>query len=466
MSDIHDEFKNLKESLGDTNTDRGGGTAQLAGFYGEEIAALNDNLQRKEKGIAARVVVIDNNGDADAIIVYADGRKGRQIQYKIGYTFSQHKSFLSSGQYDGMIYEINYDNPIFDDPQKMDELKKIAAEHNIKISRAKVSKEEMTKLAKRSINEGNIRSFFGLPKNAPLVTSLYTVKPKADHYIDRQKKKLVEINNYIQENTAKFISEDFSKINNAGISEGVSAALYAAIFSTADNLVKVVKEEKDISDGTKAVVKDASAAFALGYAKGAISEAIGLSTDGSDVIVTGTIQISKQIFAYIDGTIDEEQLVDNIEETSMKIAAQYIGKMMGGAVGSLAGPVGTLIGQYIGEVITTTVCADVISTVRLSKDFDKYNNKVISMYHRAESEIRYSQGRLQLLINKENDELLNAINCGMNMIAEGIRTDSYSKIEEGLCTISSKFGLGEEELKKDIITKDNLFSNKNEVIII
>ena len=39
-------------------------------------------ITRKEAGIKARECVIDNNGNADAVIKYANGQKGRENRKK------------------------------------------------------------------------------------------------------------------------------------------------------------------------------------------------------------------------------------------------------------------------------------------------------------------------------------------------------------------------------------------------
>lgn len=130
MGKEEDELIDYMESI---NLERGGSVDGLRGFYEEPMNAYYNNKKRKEAGIKARECVIDNNGNADAVIKYANGQKGREIQYKSGYQYSRHKKFLESGKYDGMIYYVNQDNPIFSNPKQMKELEKIAKKHNIKI---------------------------------------------------------------------------------------------------------------------------------------------------------------------------------------------------------------------------------------------------------------------------------------------------------------------------------------------
>lgn len=87
------------------------------------------------------------------------------------------------------------------------------------------------------------------------------------------------------------------------------------------------------------------------------------------------------------------------------------------------------------------------------------------LYKNAEREIKASQARLEMLIQKENDDLLKAVSSGMDKIAIGIMNGSYEDIELGLADISGKFGLSLELLQKDKITRNNLFDENAEAIV-
>ena len=223
------------------------------------------------------------------------------------------------------------------------------------------------------------------------------------------------------------------------------------------NTVALLKGEEEFSQAAKYVIADVTATAVMGYATGAVSEVIGVATGDASILINGTIQLSKQLITYLEDDIDEQELVENIAEIGAHLAIAYIGRIVRGSIGSIGGPIGIVAGQFVGEMISTAVCADIISTIKASKEFEKQNDKIIALYKNAEFEIRASQARLESLIQKENDELEKAIASGMDQIVFGIINDSYNDIELGLADISEKFGLNLEQLQKEKITRNNLF---------
>ena len=466
MGDRHQQFRQMKRDLADININRGGGSERgLKGFYAEYINSTYANLERIEKDVLAREVVIDDNGDWDAVIKYATGSSGRQIQDKVGYKFSDYRNKIESNQYDGGILRLNPDNPIFSDEQKLGELKSLAKEHGIKIVKGSVSEKEVKTLAIIAEKEGQVRSALGIDKRAPLTAELYTDSKEIEYAVDNIKKRVTEVNEYIYDTTNNFLSENAARINAAGLDQAESAACFAAAMSIGRNTIAVLKGKEEFSQAAKDVIVDVTSAAVLGYATGTVSEIIGVTTRDASLLVNGTIQLSKQLIAYFEGDIDEQKLVENIAETGAQLAAAYIGRIVGGSIGSIGGPIGIVIGQFIGEMISTAVCSDIISAIKASKEFEKRNERIISLYKNAEREIRESQARLESLVQKENDELLKAISSGMDKIAWGFLNSSFEDIELGLADIGEKFGMSLEQLQKDKLTQSNLFDENAEMII-
>lgn len=465
MGERHEQFRQMKRDLAEINTSRGGGAEKgLKGFYAEYVNSTYGNLDRMESGVAAREIVINDNGDWDAVVKYATGASGRPIQDKVGYTFSYYKSKIASNQYDDGILRINPDNPIFSDDQKWSELNSFAKEHGIKIIKGSVTENEAKTLAIVAGEEGKIRSVFGLENNAPVTAELYADSKEVKYVVDNMQKKVIEVNEYIHTTTNNFLSENAARINEAGLNQAESAACFAAAMSIGRNTVALLKGEEEFSQATKDVIADVTATAVMGYATGAVSEVIGVATGDASILINGTIQLSKQLITYLEDDIDEQELVENIAEIGAHLAIAYIGRIVGGSIGSIGGPIGIVAGQFVGEMISTAVCADIISTIKASKEFEKQNDKIIALYKNAEFEIRASQARLESLIQKENDELEKAIASGMDQIVFGIINDSYNDIELGLADISEKFGLNLEQLQKDKITRNNLFDAETIVL--
>lgn len=279
-------------------------------------------------------------------------------------------------------------------------------------------------------------------------------------------KLIVNTNDFIEQQTSRFLSKDLVEINRAGLDEATKTALFAATLSITKNTFDVVKGDIETEEAVKKVLVDTSSAAVLSYVTGVTKTVLNLDNKGDEkLIVTGTVQLSKQVFCYLSGEIDEKQLLENIAETSAFLAAAYIGKTLGSTVGSsIAGPVGGMIGRYVGEMITTAVCATVIDTVHREKEAKKYNDRMIALAHRAEKEIQVSQERLKYIVQGQNDELVRELNLGYDRFLEGMHNFDYAVASSGLAIIGKQFGVEEEKLTQGHVTQGNIFGKKNRVI--
>lgn len=465
--EVHKEFRNLKHEMSQVDINRGSDANKLKGFYAEAANATADNIRRIDSGIAARQVVIDNNGNADTIIKYANGQYGREIQYKNGYTYSKHKEFLTSGKYDNMIYAVNQDNSIFSNEKQMEELKKIAKEHNIKLVPAMITDSEMKILASVAKFEGNLKGKIGFDDKPTLTLELYANSKELSYHYNELLKKKNSFNNYIANQTSAFLTEGLVGINSAGISQALNAAQFAAALSVAKNTLNIVKGDEDISEAAREVLKDTSKAAIMGYVTGATAEIANIANmNDAALIVNGAIQITQNVCSYVNGEITEQELLQNTAETTVYLLNAYVGKTLGGMIGAAGGPLGILVGEFVGEIVTTMVCMEITNTIKVSKEFEKENAKKNALYRKAEREIRESQVRLRTLIQQENEELIHDIKAGFEQMLQGIEENSYDKVRTGIVTISTKFGLSEHDFEKGKVTKQNIFLMNNEVLII
>lgn len=290
--------------------------------------------------------------------------------------------------------------------------------------------------------------------------SVENVQKKASDVIKKQQ----EFNNYIANQTSALLNNDLAKINSAGVNQALSAAQFAAAMSVTKNVLSVIKGDEEVKDATINVIKDTSKAAVMGYATGAIAEGFGAEIGDAALLINGTIQISKQLYAYVNGDIDEAQLVQNIVETSAYLTAAYVGKTIGGAIGTAAGPVGMFVGQFVGEMITTAVCSTVIDTIRKEKEAKSYHNKMVALAHRAEREIRDSQDRLIILVNEDNNRFKDLISTGYEKFIDGILNNNYDEASLGLASIGEGFGINAEKLTCGHVTQGNIFGEKNRIV--
>lgn len=453
-----EEYNHMEQGIAELNTSRGGSPNRLKGFIAEQMNTADSNVDRIQEGVAARECVIDDNGPADAIVKYKNGQLGRPIQDKCGYDYYYYKKILSEGTYDGMILRINGDNPVFENEQQLKVLSELAREHGVKIERAKVTKAKVEKIAELASKEGKIRTAFGMKNTAPVTAKMVSTQKKMEYAVS-------DANRFVSEQVSKFLPEDVAEINRAGLDSAMKTAAFAAALSVSQNLFRVVEGDKAFDEAAKEILIDTSSSAVIAYATGAASKALGFENQSdAAILVTGTVQISRQVFSYVSGDIDERQLLDNVSQTAAYLAATYIGKTIGGTIGSAAGPLGTVVGQYVGELITSAVCSEVISIIQQEKAAKKYNQKMLALAHHAESEIRLSQERVQLLINDKNREFLNKISAGYDRLVNGIALNDMDMASAGIIAIGEQFDISEEVLRRGHVTQGHIFDHKSRVI--
>ena len=78
----------------------------------------------------------------------------------------------------------------------------------------------------------------------------------------------------------------------------------------------------------------------------------------------------------------------------------------------------------------------------------------------------HPKNTLKYIINKENGNLVKNVSDGLQDILDGIKNNSYDSIQGGIISIGNEFGMTENDFKKDLITKDNIFSGSDETIIL
>lgn len=290
---------------------------------------------------------------------------------------------------------------------------------------------------------------------------VYTGKATT-HVIEKTEEAIENTKEIICKQTEKFISNDYKNIHKSGVNEAVDAAIFAAVYSTTKNTIAVIKGEEGKKEAFKEIIYDVSSAATLGYVTGAVKEVFNISeSNNATLLVNSTVQISKQVIAYMQGDIDETKLINNIAETSVMLAAAYAGKLIGAQLIPIP-----YVGPYIGEMFTTAICSELISVIKETKEFERHNKKIISLYHRAEKEIKVSNLRLSEIVEFENNELKQAIDDGFSNIYKGINMNSYDDLLQGLFIIGSRFGMTEDNFREGTVTKENLFKNVDNVRVI
>lgn len=446
---VHEEYKKLGEKMSQLNTQRGGSADGLKGFYAELANSTENNVEKIEKGIAAREEVIDNNGPADAVIKYKNGSLGREKQYKSGYSFPQHKKNIESGKYDNQIYSINKDNPILNNPKELETLKSLAKKHNIKIEVSKVPDSEMKVVAKAAQLEGKIRNEVGLDQTAPITSNVYSGTKELMHSAQNLNNDVQNINNTVISQAGEVISsiQNGSKEFVCGVSDALENSVIPLMIVGTQDLIKLAKGEMTMKEavedvggvGLKIAVTGGSmrvASYALSgfieQSSNTMLKAIAKSNQIGTVIVVGTI-IARATSKYVSGEIDGEQFFEEISSEGLSLVVGIVG-------GAIGGPIGT--------VIASTACSIMVSSIHSLKQSYKSIDRMQSQYlmtldrisNRMINEIKESRERLKKVYIDEKKKWDKSVEMGFDMIISGTLNNSMEEISKGINSIMKLFG--------------------------
>jgi len=423
-------YGQMREDIANVDVNRGASSDRAKGFYAEIVNSSEENISNINKGIKARQIVIDDNGNVDAKVKYSGGNYGRGIQDKCGRSFNSTKvkSLIESGKYDGQILRINCDSVIFMNPEKLEELCKIAKKHNIKIVAASTSEREMHFLAKAAKTEVNIRKNIGLSGKASLTATTYVtakvvsdsanyaVKTAGDVIIGKTSlndlKENIANNNNQKACIQTYISnkeKDFKALieKNPDIGRQIGMSTETKIvsnhaiklFSGKENLseasaevvVGIVSYEveknvnqilNDVSQKTIEIVSKEASKKAANEGTRKFLES--LAKDNQFIkMVDGTIRVSKLAYKFFVENISVEELVIGACKVGCDIALGYlggeigadIGKTAGAVVGGLIGGVGGAgigygIGKVIGGILGAALGASLTDIIEMCEPYE------------------------------------------------------------------------------------------------
>lgn len=287
------------------NVNRGGENG-FGGFVAEHIqaerATINGNPTK----------VIDDNGIADLVV---KNRKQSPIlqQLKVGYDNGN----IDIARYKGQEVLINSDHP------KLDKLIYKGAQEKIKVSPALVTKKETNLLANTMQFEGK----------------------------------------FTGSNTSKIATKAFGEVEkvriagNVGLKATGAAAALGGGFSLGENIVKVAKGEKNISEAAKDVAVDTAVSGVVGYGAGVVATALADTAVGSAVI-TGAAAVE----GAVAGTTVGAALVTGATTTTAAIAGASTAAATA-TVGTLATAGGAAAGALTSMAAGTAAAGAVSSGI-------------------------------------------------------------------------------------------------------
>lgn len=458
MGDRHEQFRQLKKDLADINTQRGGGPNGVKGFYAEHINSTYGNLERIDKRIAARENVIDDNGDWDAIVRYATGASGRQIQDKVGYTFSYYKNKISTNQYDGGILRINPDNPIFSNEKKLNELKGLAKEHRIKIVKGSVTEKEVKTLAVVAGVEGKVSSALGMEKKAPLTAELYVDFKEIAYALETVRDKAIRDGNVASQDINKQRKE--IAINNiaktgheAGKYGAENSGITALTISGIMNVVSVIKGEKKAGEAVGDIVKDSGKATMSGYGMGAGLTVVSHSLCNSSSkfiqglvksnvpgkVITAVMNTGDTLKKWGEGKITTEECLIELGDKGLNMVT--MGYSM--AVGQTLIPipiVGGAVGALVGSMLTSSLYNHLINMLQTKQLEHEERMRIIEECHLVAQQAKTFRIELETYLDSYFREYRECFETALSSMQLSYQMGDADGIIAGANDITRKLG--------------------------
>ena len=356
------------------------GFEQVKGNLFEYIEAAKFNVDAAKKGNTARAIVTDSVGrphDPADIEIVKDSKVVKRVQAK----FSTSKNaaldsvrMQSNSKYRGMDRLIRKDNNYTDDYSK---------EKTSLLNRAK----ELANKASR--REGNIyqEDYKDTSKHLTDELKYENVSSKGTTL-----KEIKKAHKNPARYEKKFIKKQVSQeIRQTSKNMAVASMISAGISSGVINIFDVFSGKKDLDEAIGKVGSDVVKSGARGGLTGIIAAKIRTSTSingnrlfsdsmASTVMAGGILDGGVAIYSYAKGDIDEEQLVEELIDTTVKSTATiYYSKAVTAVLGSAANPL-IPMATYTAATIVVTNVREILRNAKLAIE---ENERLTAIYKEA-----------------------------------------------------------------------------------
>lgn len=284
--------RELGACLADLDTNRGGASG-FKGFVNEPLVAHEEVLAGKNTH------VLDNNSAADLLTIGQNGHKYPK-QLKVGYT----KGKIPFEKYKGQTVAFDKGN------KRLKTFVKQGKAAGVKVTETGVTESQAADLAKAMRLETRITG----QKNARIVPAVLEAK------------------------------ETVAAVHRAGVSSAKTGAQFGGGFSLGKNVVKVITDEKSVSEAAEDVMEDTAVAGAIGYAAGAARTAFASTSAGA-----AATEMLGSALASVGSTAAGEAVMAAVTTTTAAV-----GGLGTAAAGTVVGAVGTVVSTVGGAAMAVT----------------------------------------------------------------------------------------------------------------
>lgn len=165
------------------------------------------------------------------------------------------------------------------------------------------------------------------------------------------------------------VSAFSTESHGAGLEGGKVSAGITGTVSTAKGFFRLIEGDDDFGTVIADVVVDAGKGYANGYATSALGKGVGHVADKAGLggiakcgaptaIAAGIIQSGKSFVSYLNGDIDEEQMLEEVSHTAITGTSSFyygaVGQVLGQAflpVPIVGAIIGSTVGYFIGNIL-------------------------------------------------------------------------------------------------------------------
>ena len=248
--------------------------------------------------------------------------------------------------------------------------------------------------------------------------------------------------------TAKHVVET---AHRSGMEEAKGAAIVSGAISVSQNVVCVMRGDKEITEALQDTAIDVAKGSALGYISGASDTAIRgfmaasknktivafSKTSLPGMVASVTLQVGKSLKSYLDGEIDCIELVEELGEKGTGMLASSVGA----AIGTTVFPgIGTIIGGMLGYMVSSSIYTAAMQVLQDSRRARENYAAVSAIVDASIEAMKKQRMELEQALEIYFTSREIEFKKGFHEIEEAIRNHNLDLFTEGVNRIVIKLG--------------------------
>lgn len=282
----------------------------------------------------------------------------------------------------------------------------------------------------------------------------------------------ISIHGQFTARTVKNASKEFA----TGATDALIHSTIPLTVEAVNRMIKVAQGEENIEDALKEMGKETLKVAVVGGGNELIIDVTTKQMTNSQIallrniatsnavtqIVGVALVVQESAIKYINGEIDGQTFIEEVEQKGTIMVAGMIGGRVGSEIGGIIGGIlgtvslpglgtvaghaaGRVVGEILGTIIATVACGLIVTAKDVLKHMDNYKlkeQKIKSLEREAIREIERQRLEFRKIVEREYKKWDNTIQDGFNQILRCACEEAYDiqGVTEGLEKILSIFG--------------------------